>query len=102
MYNDEHVGSATLSAMREKVTVELIAGWPKMQTEVIVALSDGRTLRATHDAGLPPDDYLREGDRLRAKFKRLAAPVIGGARAATIIELVGTLECARAVQLMAS
>jgi 2-methylcitrate dehydratase PrpD len=102
MYKDEHVRSAALSAMCEKVTVELIAGWPKMQAEVIVALSDGRTLRATHDAGLPPNDYLREGDQLRAKFKRLAVPVIGAARAAAIIELVARLERTGGAELMAA
>jgi 2-methylcitrate dehydratase PrpD len=102
LYDDEHARDATLCALRDKMTVELIADWPKMRAEVIVALSDGRTLRATHDAGLPPKDYLREGEQLRAKFERLAVPVVGAARAAAIIELVAKLKRTSAAALMAS
>ena len=102
LYDDEYARSAPLCALRDKVTVELIVDWPKMQAEVIVVLSDGRTLRATHDAGLPPNDYVREGEQLRAKFERLAMPVVGAARAAAIIESVAQLERTSAIALMAS
>ena len=44
-------------------------------------LTDGRVLRASHDAGVPSADIAAQGERLAAKFDALAEPVLGAARA---------------------
>jgi 2-methylcitrate dehydratase PrpD len=102
LYQDTNVRDAALCGLRDKVTIELVKGWPKMQSEVIVELTDGRTLRAMYDAGIPPTDYMQQGQRLRAKFERLAGPVLGSARSGAILQLVERLEPRSVTDLMAA
>ena len=100
LYQDANVRDAALSKLRDRVTIELVKGWPKMQSEVIVELTDGRKLRAMHDAGIPPTDYMQQGQRLRAKFERLAEPVVGSERSTAILQLVERLERTSVSDLM--
>ena len=102
LYEEANVRDPALCGLRDKVTVEFVQGWPKMQSEVIVDLADGRTLRAMHDAGIPPTDYARAGARLRAKFERLAQPLVGDARTDAILQLVTALERTGIPDLMAA
>ena len=69
-----------LIALREKVALDFQDGWPQAAAEIEVALTDGRVLRASHDAGVPSADIAAQGDRLAAKFDALAEPVLGAAR----------------------
>ena len=101
LFEDANVRDAALCGLRDKVTVEFVKGWPRMQSEVIVELADGRKLRAMHDAGIPPTDYVQQGQRLRGKFERLAEPVLGNARAGAILQLVEALERTSVADLMA-
>ena len=100
LYQDANVCAAALCGLRDKVTVEFVKGWPKMQSEVIVELADGRKLRAMHDAGVPPTDHVQQGQRLRAKFQRLAQPVLGNERTGEILHLVDALEQTGIADLM--
>lgn len=100
LYQDANVRDAALCGLRDKVTVEFVKGWPKMQSEVIVELTDGRKLRAMRDVGVPPADHVQQGQRLRAKFLRLAQPVLGNARTGTILHLVDALERTNVADLM--
>jgi 2-methylcitrate dehydratase PrpD len=102
LFNDAMTREPGLCAMRDKVKVELMEGWPMMQSEVIVELDDGRSLRATHDAGIPSTDYVQQGERLRAKFERLAEPVLGGTRCRRILELVDAIDRTAVVDLMSA
>jgi 2-methylcitrate dehydratase PrpD len=102
LYEDANVREPSLCALRDKVRVEFVKGWPKLQCEVIIELDDGRKLRATHDAGKAPTDYIKQGQRLRAKFERLAEPIIGASQSRTIAKLVEVLDRTSVADLMAA
>jgi 2-methylcitrate dehydratase PrpD len=89
-FTDERVVDWSLVQLRERVTV-VGHDLPGGSTEVHVRLLDGRELRRTVNVNVPEDDLERQWGRLRAKFRSLAAPVIGESRAAeleaTVLEL---------------
>ena len=73
-----------------------------MGAEVAIEMKDGRTLRATHDAGIPQKDVAQQGKRLKAKFERLVEPALGAERCWTLLRLVDTIERTPATELMAA
>ncbi|MGZ5116913.1 MAG: MmgE/PrpD family protein [Burkholderiales bacterium] len=101
-YTDARTADPKLCALRDKVTVELVSGWPHMQGEVAVELKDGRTVRKTVDAGIPRNDYAEQAGRLTAKFERLVKPVLGEARCGNLLRLLSTVESTRSAELMAA
>src|SRR5436309_4550157 len=70
-----------LVRLRQKVALDFRDGWPQAAAELEVETSDGRVLKASHDAGIPSPDIAAQGERLAAKFDALADPVLGTARA---------------------
>jgi hypothetical protein len=88
--------------LSDKVTVELVSGWPDMQGEVALELKDGRIVRKTVDAGIPRNDYAEQAGRLTAKFERLVKPVLGEARCGNLLRLLGTVESTSVAELMAA
>ena len=101
-FNDARTGDAALCALRDKVAVELVEDCPHMGADVAIELKDGRTLRATHDAGIPQRDYAHQGRRLKAKFERLAEPALGAERCRTLLQLTEALERTTVTELMAA
>jgi 2-methylcitrate dehydratase PrpD len=77
-----------LVRLREKLALDFHDGWPQAAAELEVTLSDGRILRASHDAGIPSADIAGQGERLAAKFDALAAPALGAARARELRETI--------------
>jgi 2-methylcitrate dehydratase PrpD len=77
-----------LVRLREKLALDFHDGWPQAAAELEVALTDGRVLRASHDAGIPSADIAAQGERLVAKFDALAEPVLGAARAHELRETI--------------
>jgi 2-methylcitrate dehydratase PrpD len=77
-----------LVRLRDKLALDFRDGWPQAAAELEVTLSDGRVLRATHDAGIPSADIAGQGERLAAKFDALAGPVLGAARARELRETI--------------
>src|SRR5881394_1726914 len=70
-----------LVQLREKLALDFHDGWPQAAAELEVALTDGRVLKAKHDAGIPSADIAAQGERLAAKFDALAEPMLGAAGA---------------------
>ena len=104
-YSEAVCADATLVAMRDKITVELVpSGWPQhsLKSEVIVDTIDGRRLVEAHDAGIPETNLHVQGERLEAKFDRLAGGVLGAARAKRLKDLLDRLERVPAKELMAA
>ncbi len=101
-FSDATTREATLCALRDKVAVELMEDWPMMQAEVVIELTDGRTLHAMHDAGIPGHDCVQQGHRLTAKFERLVEPVLGNTRCRTILQLLEAIERTGVAELMAA
>ncbi len=69
-----------LVTLREKLDLDFRDDLPDAGAELAVTLRDGRTLHATHDAGVAMTDIAAQGARLAAKFDALAAPALGAAR----------------------
>ena len=88
-FTDELMRQPELVAMRDRVTVAATAGTLADRDSGRVRTRDGRELRAVCDVGEPAADLADQGRRLEAKFDALAAPVIGGDRAAELRALVG-------------
>jgi 2-methylcitrate dehydratase PrpD len=77
-----------LMRLRDKLVLDFRDGWPQAAAELEVTLTDGRILRARHDAGIPSADIAGQGERLAAKFDALAGPVLGAARTRELRETI--------------
>ena len=102
-YSEAVCADPALVAMRNKTSVDLVqSGWPQhsLQAEVIITTIDGRRFEAGCDAAIPETDLHMQGDRLDAKFNRLAGSALGAARAATLKDLLNRLESVAAQELM--
>jgi hypothetical protein len=80
-YSKETANDPALVKLREKLALEFHEGWPQAKGELQVTLTDGRVLKASHDAGIPSSDIADQRERLIAKFDALAEPAVGAARA---------------------
>jgi 2-methylcitrate dehydratase PrpD len=81
-----------LTALRERIDMDFRDDLPEAGAELAVNLRDGRVMRATHDAGIAMSNVAAQGERLAAKFDALAGPVLGGARARELREMVSGLD----------
>ena len=91
-YSAETATDPALAALRERVSFDFRADVPEAGAEIAVELKDGRTARATFDAGIPDSDIAHQGRRLAEKFAALAAPVVGDARARELREKIAGLD----------
>lgn len=76
-YTDASVNDAEVVALQEKIAVELLDGWPCMQTEVIIETKSGGRHACTCDAGIANADIGDQGLRLDEKFYRVVEPILG-------------------------
>jgi 2-methylcitrate dehydratase PrpD len=79
-YSRETAGDPVLVQLRDKLALDFHEGWPQAKAELKVALTDGRMLKTSHDAGIPSGDIAGQRERLVAKFDALAEPVLGAGR----------------------
>lgn len=86
------VGDPALVALRDRVHVAADEDMPGGATEVIVTTASGQSLRAQIDVNTPDRDLARQQRKLEAKFRSLAIPVLGEARAAVLLRGVNDLE----------
>jgi 2-methylcitrate dehydratase PrpD len=91
-YSAANANDPRLVALRDKVEVDLQPDWPGTRAELTLELADGRTLAAEYDAGVPESDVRAQGDKIRAKFRALAAPILGEAAAAKLLADLDRLE----------
>jgi len=93
VYSEQTVTRPDLIELQKRVNVVFMpAGWPRMNTEVEIRLSDGRVLTRRHDVSRPASDLLEQWTRLLQKFKGLAEPVIGTTNAQALSSAVAALE----------
>jgi 2-methylcitrate dehydratase PrpD len=76
-YSDARMAAPDLLAMRDRVRVVPEDERPGTRSRVVVTTTDGRTLEAEDDTGRPAADLALQWERLSAKFRGLAAPVVG-------------------------
>jgi 2-methylcitrate dehydratase PrpD len=91
-YSDAHCADSNLLALRDRVRVQLVDGWPLTRSEVKVILRDGRTLIENHDSGIPATDLKDQRRRLETKFHGLVDPIFGGEGSHNLIGLVSKFE----------
>ena len=90
-FTAERVRDAALVELRDRVRVEPWAE-ERQGTRVTVSLRDGRELSEAVNLDVPDPDLARQGTRLEAKFRSLAAPVLGAGRAETLLRTVLALD----------
>lgn len=98
VYSEQTVARPDLVELQKRVNVVFMpAGWPRMNTEVEIRLSDGRMLSRRHDVSRPATDLPAQGARLLQKFTSLATPVIGAGATQALAAQVQSLESVRGV-----
>ena len=98
LYTDAIAADPRLSAARAKVSVEQRAFPSRSASAVSLETTNGRSLIAEADVGVPATDPAAQWDRLCAKAKAIAGPVIGDSRAQALITAIDGLEGASDVR----
>ena len=99
-YSDENVKNPALVALMDRITVTPRPAMKMKTAEVTVHAKDGVVHREAYDAGVPERDIPRQWDKLVAKFRSCAEPVIGKEKARKVIDVVRTLETANDVSAL--
>jgi 2-methylcitrate dehydratase PrpD len=98
-FTDDRVREPALVALRDRVRVEVNEGEHFTGgTQVVVELANGATLRESVDLTIPASDLDLQWGRLVAKFRSLAAPVVGPARTGALIDAVRDLDSLASVR----
>jgi 2-methylcitrate dehydratase PrpD len=100
-YSDERMAAPDLVAMRDRIRVVPEDERPGTRSKVVVTTTDGRTVEAEDDTGRPAADLALQWDRLSAKFRALAAPVLGDEGADRLRQAVVELAPARTLGRLA-
>jgi 2-methylcitrate dehydratase PrpD len=101
-FTDAKALDATIAAVRARVTATADASLEEDQTEVTIALEDGRqlTTRVEHATGSPTNPLTDAV--LEAKYRALAVPVLGEARAEQLLDAAWHIDGAATIdELMA-
>jgi 2-methylcitrate dehydratase PrpD len=84
-YSEATAADPTLIRLRDKVEFDFLNGTPNTVADLEIVLTDGRTLAASHDSGVPATDIPEQGRRVEEKFASLATPILGAARARDLL-----------------
>src|SRR5262245_4172908 len=96
-YSDARMADPDLVALRDRVAVVYESGRASTVAMVAVTTPFGERVEAEDDTGRPAEDLDLQWDRLSAKFRALAAPVIGPDAATPLHTAVARLAPARAI-----
>ncbi|GGZ17242.1 MmgE/PrpD family protein [Novosphingobium colocasiae] len=90
-FSDEVASEPGLVATRNRVTVhgDMPGG---SNTRLLVRSTSGEVYEGEHNTGIVETDLVAQGDRLAAKFRSLAAPVIGEERAERLMSGIMRLD----------
>jgi 2-methylcitrate dehydratase PrpD len=91
-YTAEVATNPDLVRLRDKVELDFRSGIPNTFAAIEVSLTDGTTLTARHDSGVPASDTERQGRRLEEKFIALVEPVFGARRAEALVARIDRFE----------
>ena len=75
-YSDENAVNPVLMAIRDRVTIHGDRP-PGHDAHVVIQTRAGKIAESSVDVGVPDTDLDRQGERLAAKFRSLAVPVVG-------------------------
>ncbi len=91
-YSPEVATDPALVAVRDRVEIDFRKGISNTFAAIELTLTDGSTVSADHDSGIPAADTAEQGRRLEEKFVSLVEPVLGGNTAGALIAEVARLE----------
>ena len=92
-YSDRVTNDSALVGLRQRVHVELIRECDDMTlADVEIETADGCTVRQRHDSGVPATDLSAQQERLEAKFRSLARPMLDGPSCEAALDLIDRLE----------
>lgn len=91
-YSAANANDPGLAQLRDKVEIEFQTDWPHTLAEMSIELADGRRLDARHDSGVPESDVKLQGDKVVAKYRALAVPVLGERKAEALLAGLRRLE----------
>jgi 2-methylcitrate dehydratase PrpD len=100
-FTAEIAADPRITALRDKVSVELLPGFGVTHAAMDIRLTDQTTLSAEHDAGIPAASVSHQGERIRAKFDGLAAASLGPARALALGDALAVVDTAGNVATLA-
>ena len=95
VYSDANANDPRYVTARRLVDIETQPQMDRMTSAISLQLKDGRVLHAEGDVGQPASNLNEQWSRLSNKFRAIASPVIGDARAAELVDVVGSLESAQ-------
>ena len=100
-YSDERAVAGDVVAMRDRVEVVPDPTAEGTRTRVVVS-AGGRAYTAEVDVGVPATDLAQQWERLTAKFRALATPVLGADGAEALLQAVTNVEDASVSDLVAA
>jgi hypothetical protein len=98
LYTEATAQDPRLAAARDKIAFEPRELSSRSAAMVVLETGDGRRLTAEADVGVPAADPDAQWRKLVAKARSIAAPVIGPARADSVIAAVAALDEAASVR----
>lgn len=100
-FSDAQVNDPGLVALRDRVRVGFERHIGQGCAEMRIHTRHGEVYEARHDAARPASDLAAQGQRLRAKFRHLAAPHLEPGRPEVLVELVEALDTLEDVAILA-
>jgi 2-methylcitrate dehydratase PrpD len=91
-YSEATAADPTLIRLRDKVEFDFRNGMPNTVANLEVVLTDGRTVAASHDSGIPAADIGEQGGRVEEKFLSLATPILGPARVRDLLAGIARID----------
>ncbi|WP_233235138.1 MmgE/PrpD family protein [Bordetella sp. LUAb4] len=86
------VATPAIAALLQRVQVRLVPGMTLSDSIVTVHRYDGTSFTLAYDCGDPIADKALQSDRVRAKFRAIALPALGEARAVAILSRLASFE----------
>lgn len=96
-FTDERVTLPHLAALRDRVNVAPAPGDWERGTGVTVTTRDGRSFSEQVNLNIPAADLDLQWERLEAKFRSLAAPVVGATAKESLARAVASFEAESSV-----
>ena len=90
-YSDKNAADPVLTAVRDRVTIHGDRQ-PGHDAHVVIKTRAGKIAETSLDVGVPDTDLDRQGERLAAKFRSLAIPVVGVERADMLQRNIASLD----------
>lgn len=95
VYSDENANGPRYIAARRNVDLEALPGdADRMSAGVTIKLKDGRTVTGDANVAIPATDLDEQWRLLTSKFEALVTPLMGGTKAARLIDAVAAFDTA--------